>query len=109
MLTEPVIRRLILSRYLFELALQNVRVEQETGDAACVNLLQDAIEIFFVAAFDHCNVAEKPKTFPEYLGQLSKTLDGDLPYRRACRKSIRCVSHQNTMASFRTEKRSMVM
>lgn len=83
MLTEPIIRRLILSRYLFELALQNVRVEQETGDAACVNLLQDATEIFFVAALDHRNIAVKPRTdFPQYLDKLSEALDGELPYRR---------------------------
>jgi hypothetical protein len=60
--SEPVIKRVVLSRYLFELALHNVRVQQETGDAACVNLLQDAVEVFFVAALDHLNVALKPKT-----------------------------------------------
>jgi hypothetical protein len=83
MLNEPVTKRLILSRYLFELALQNVRSQQETGDAACVNLLQDAIEIFFVAVFDHLNVALKPRTdFPQYLDKLSDAIGSDLPYRR---------------------------
>jgi hypothetical protein len=83
MLSEPITKRLILSRYLFELALQNVRSQQETGDAACVNLLQDAIEIFFVAAFDHLNLALKPKTdFPQMLDKLSDAVGGDLPYRR---------------------------
>lgn len=64
MVSEPVIKRLLLSRYLFELALQNVRAQQETGDAACVNLLQDATEIFLVATLDHLNAPLKPKTDP---------------------------------------------
>ena len=56
MLSEPVIKRLTLSRYLFELALQNAGSRQETADAACVLLLQDAIEVFFLAAFDHLDI-----------------------------------------------------
>ncbi|WP_271497811.1 hypothetical protein [Bradyrhizobium sp. CCBAU 11357] len=84
MLSQPVVRRLVLARYLFELALQNVRSQQETGDAACVSLLQDATEIFFVAALDHLNVQQsKPKTeFPQLLDKLSEALGADLPYRR---------------------------
>src|SRR5712671_6639594 len=83
MLSEPIIKRLILSRYLFELALQNVRSEQETGDAACVNLLQDATEIFFVAALDHLKAPVKAKADSQlYLDKLSDALGGDLPYRR---------------------------
>lgn len=84
MLSQPVVRRLVLARYLFELAIQNVRSQQETGDAACVSLLQDAIEIFFVAALDHLNVQQaKPKTeFPQQMDKLSDALGGDLPYRR---------------------------
>jgi hypothetical protein len=83
MLSEPVIKRITLSRYLFELALQNVRSQQETGDAACVNLLQDATELFLLAALDHLNAPTKPKTeFSQYLDKLSEALDWPLPYRR---------------------------
>lgn len=83
MLSESVVKRLTLSRYLFEQALQNARSEQETADAACVNLLQDAIEIFFLASFDHLNVAVARKTdFPQYLDKLSEALAYDLPYRQ---------------------------
>lgn len=84
MLSQPVVRRLVLARYLFELALQNVRSQQETGDAACVSLLQDATEIFFVAALDRLNVQQsKPKTeFLQQLDKLSEAINSDLPYRR---------------------------
>src|SRR5450432_1560930 len=83
MLNEPIVKRLVLARYLFELALQNVRAQQETGDAACVNLLQDATEIFLIAALDHLNVPLKPRTeFAQYLDKLSEALQFDLPFRR---------------------------
>ena len=83
LLTETVTKRVTLSRYLFELALQNVRAQQETGDAACVTLLQDALEIFLMAALDHFNVSTKPKTeFAQYLDKLGEVLDAPLPYRR---------------------------
>jgi hypothetical protein len=49
-----------------------------------VSLLQDATEIFFVAALDHLNVQQsKPKTeFPQQMDKLSEALGSDLPYRR---------------------------
>lgn len=83
MLSESVTKRLVLSRYFFELALQNVRSEQEVADSACVNLLQDSIEIFFLAAFDVLNVFTTGRTdFPQYLDKLSEAVGFDLPYRR---------------------------
>jgi hypothetical protein len=39
MLEEPVIRRLTLSRYLFQLAEQNARSDQDVAGSACVHLL----------------------------------------------------------------------
>ncbi len=83
MLSEPVIKRLTLSRHLFEMALRNARQQQEAADAAAVNLLQDAIEIFFLAAFDFLNIAVAHRTeFPQYLDKLSDNVGGDLPFRR---------------------------
>jgi hypothetical protein len=83
MLSEPVIKRLTLSRHLFEMALRNARQQQEAADAAAVNLLQDAIEIFFLAAFDFLNIAVAQRTeFPQYLDKLSDSVGGDLPFRR---------------------------
>src|SRR4029077_3515381 len=83
MLSEPVIKRLTLSRHLFEMAMRSARQEQEVANAATVNLLQDAIEIFFLAAFDFLNVAIAQRTdFPQYLDKLSDNMGGDLPFRR---------------------------
>jgi hypothetical protein len=82
-LSEPVIKRLTLSRHLFEMALRNARQQQEAADAAAVNLLQDAIEIFFLAAFDFLNIAVAQRTeFNQYLDKLSDAVGGDLPFRR---------------------------
>jgi hypothetical protein len=106
MLSEPVTKRLLLSRYLFELALQNVRAQQETGDAACVNLLQDATEVFLVAALDHLNAALKPKTeFSQYLDKLSEVLDWPLPYRRRLMEinKVRVASKHDGIPPNRTE------
>jgi hypothetical protein len=83
MLQEPVIRRVTLSRYLFELATQNARSDQEVAGAACVNLLQDAIEIFLLAASDHLNVDLSAKTgFPQYLDKMNEAINDELPFRR---------------------------
>src|SRR2546423_1428587 len=83
MLQEPVIRRVTLSRDLFELATQNARSEQEVAGAACVNLLQDAVEIFLLAASDHLNVHLALKTdFPQYLDKINEVIGDELPFRR---------------------------
>jgi hypothetical protein len=83
MLQEPVIRRVTLSRYLFELATQNARSDQEVAGAACVNLLQDAVEIFLLAASDHLNVHLAVKTdFPQYLDKINEVIGDELPFRR---------------------------
>jgi hypothetical protein len=82
LLSEPVIKRLTLSRHLFELAMRSARQEQEVADSATVNLLQDAIEIFFLAAFDFLDVVIAHRTdFPQYLDKLGEKI-GDLPFRR---------------------------
>jgi len=82
-LSEPVIKRLTLSRFLFELAAQNARSQQDTAASACVHLLQDAIEVFFLAAFDNLDVPVSGRTeFPQYLDKLSEKLGYELPFRR---------------------------
>jgi hypothetical protein len=83
MLSEPVIKRLILSRYLFEISLQHSKSPQDTAAAACVHLIQDAVEVFFLACFDHLDVAILGRTdFSQYLDKLSEKLNYDIPFRR---------------------------
>jgi hypothetical protein len=94
MISEPVIKRLTLSRYLFELALQNANSQQEAADSACVHLLQDAIEVFFLAAFDHLNVAVSGRTeFSQYLDKLTEKLNYELPFRRRLQEINRVRVH----------------
>ena len=83
MINEPVIKRLTLSRYPFELALQNAKSLQEIADAACIHLLQDAIEVFCLAAFDHLDITVQARTeFPQYLDKLNENLNYELPFRQ---------------------------
>jgi len=80
MLAEPALRRLILSRYLFELAIQNARSDQEVARAACVNLLQDSIEIFMLSALDHLDARVAPKTeFAQYLDKINDAIVTNYP------------------------------
>ncbi len=89
MATEPttiavtVLKRLVLSRYLYELAAQNGRAERDVALSACVNLLQDSIEIFMVAGLDHLNANVGARTeFPQYLDKMNEALGEELPFRR---------------------------
>jgi hypothetical protein len=82
-LKETVIRRLKLSRYLFQLASQNARSDLDVASSASVNLLQDAIEIFLLAAIDHLNIQVGPRTdFPQYLDKINEKTGNELPFRR---------------------------
>ena len=82
-LKETVIRRLKLSRYLFQLAAQNARSDLDVAGSAAVNLLQDAIEVFLLAAIDHLNIPVGPRTdFPQYLDKINEKTGDELPFRR---------------------------
>jgi hypothetical protein len=82
LLEEPVIKRLTLCRYLFEIAVQNARSDQEVAGAACVNLIQDAIEIFLLAAADHLNIPIAARTdFVQYLDKINEKIGDVLPFR----------------------------
>src|SRR5258708_8222900 len=83
MLEEPVIRRLILSRYLFQLAEQNARSDQDVAASACIHLLQDSAEIFLLAALDHLNAKVGARIdFPQYLDKVNEATGTELPFRR---------------------------
>ncbi len=83
MLEEPVIKRLTLSRYLVQLATQNARADQEVAGAACINLLQDAIEICLLAALDHLNIKVAARTeVAQYLDKINEAIGDELPFRR---------------------------
>ena len=80
---ETVVRRLTLARYLFQLAAQNARSDLDVANSASINLLQDAIEIFLLAAIAHLNVQIGPRTdFPQYLDKIVEATGEELPFRR---------------------------
>jgi len=68
---------------LFQLAAQNARSDLDVASSAAVNLLQDAIEIFLLAAIDHFNIQVGPRTdFPQYLDKITEKTGEELPFRR---------------------------
>lgn len=82
-LKETVTRRLTLSRYLFQLATQNVRSDLDVSNSAAINLLQDAIEIALLAMIDHLDIRVGHRTdFSQYLDKINETTGEELPFRR---------------------------
>src|SRR3954451_15925162 len=82
MLSTTVIKRLVLARYLFRLAEDNARSHREAAEFAAINILQDAIEIFMLGAFDRLNIATSQKTvFESYLDKINEHIETPIPYR----------------------------
>lgn len=84
MLPDTIIKRLLLSRYLHMLAVNHASYKKEVAAYACINLLQDSLEIFLLASADYLNVSIAPKTeFAQYLDKINERLDEDpLPFRQ---------------------------
>jgi len=82
-LKETVIRRLTLSRYLFQLATQNARSDLDVSNSASINLLQDGIEIALLALIDHLGIQVGHRTnFTQYLDKINEASGEELPFRR---------------------------
>ena len=83
MLQITVVRRLVLSRYILSLGLQHERGPQEASRFTAINLLQDAIELFLLAAADHLNIGiGKSETFDQYIVKIAgKISPKELPLR----------------------------
>ncbi len=82
-LSEGIIKRLTLARYLFHLASGHASLHRGVAAYACINLLQDALEIFLVAAAEHVQAAINPRTdFGQYLDLINAKLSpNELPFR----------------------------
>ena len=82
-LSEGIIKRLTLARYLFRLASDHAPLHRGVASYACINLLQDALEIFLVAASEHVEATVSHRTdFPQYLDLINAKLSPDeLPFR----------------------------
>jgi hypothetical protein len=62
MISQPVVHRLVAARHLFHLASQQVRSRRSVAAIAAINLLQDAIEAFLLAAAEHLRAEVKDRT-----------------------------------------------
>ena len=61
MLSEAVIKRLVLSRYFLRLADDNARSDREVATFAAINLLHDSVEFFLIASAEHVNAGVKER------------------------------------------------
>lgn len=77
------VKRLMLSRFLFNSAMEHARAHNEFAPYATANLLQDALEIFFLSAAEHLNAKIGKNTdFPTYLDKIDeKIAPKSLPFR----------------------------
>lgn len=83
MLQENVVRRLVLSRYVLNLGLDHARTDEDAFRFAAINLLQDAIELFLLAAADHLNIGVgRSESFDSYLTKIAgKIAPKEVPFR----------------------------
>ena len=96
----------MLARYLFSLAKDAVRSNREVATFAAINLLQDAVEIFFLAAAEHLNAEISRRTeFEQYIDKINEKLPEPLPFRQRLIEinKVRILSKHNGVPPNRTE------
>jgi hypothetical protein len=96
----------MLARYLFSQSKDAFESNREVATFAAINLLQDAIEIFFLAAADHLNVDINRRTeFEQYLDKINEKLTEPLPFRQRLVEinKVRVLSKHNGIPPNRTE------
>ncbi|MGJ4971033.1 hypothetical protein ACQR1N_20420 [Bradyrhizobium sp. HKCCYLRH1073] len=105
-LRQSITKRLMLARYLFGQSKDAVASNREVATFAAINLLQDAIEIFFLAAADHLNAEISRRTeFEQYLDKVNEKLEEPLPFRQRLIEinKVRVLSKHNGIPPNRTE------
>ncbi|MGO4173566.1 hypothetical protein [Bosea sp. TAF32] len=83
MLEASIVNRLMLSRFLFNNAMEHARAHNQFAPFLTANLLQDALEIFLLAAAEHVNAKiERRNDFSTYLDRIDeKIAPKALPFR----------------------------
>src|ERR1700704_5460120 len=83
-LSPAVLKRLMLARFLCNQALENAKSHREVAGFAAINMLQDSIEIFFLASAEFLNADIGKKTdFEQYIDKVNDRLgDNELPFSR---------------------------
>jgi hypothetical protein len=105
-LSQTITKRLMLARYLFNAAKDAVRSNREVATFAAINLLQDAIEIFFLAAAEQLKVDINRRTeFEQYIDKINEKLSEPLPFRQRLIEinKVRVLSKHNGIPPNRTE------
>jgi hypothetical protein len=83
MLSQTVLKRLMLARYLLGSAEAAQKSHREVGAFAAINMLQDAIEVFFLAAAEHLNADIGKRTeFDGYIDKINEKLPDPLAFRK---------------------------
>lgn len=102
-----------MARYLFGLASENSRSERDVACFAAINLAQDSIEIFLLAAADYLNAQINPRTnFEQYLEIINQRISPkELPFRSSLIRinKIRSSSKHDAIRPDVEEIRSLVL
>jgi hypothetical protein len=82
-LARPVINKLMLARHLFRMAEDNLRSHREVALFAAVNLMQDAVEVFLLAAAEQVHAPIALSTnFDTYMTKIDAKIEpNQLPFR----------------------------
>jgi hypothetical protein len=76
------IRKIQIARYLLDMATDQVRSHRAVALFASVNLVQDALEVFLIAASDHLGVTlSNNATFEQRYDSVNSALEGKLSLR----------------------------
>ena len=105
-ISQTITKRLMLARYLFNEAENAARSGREVAAFAAINILQDAIEIFFLATADHLNAEIGRRTeFEQYIDKINERLPEPLPYRQRLIEinKVRVLSKHNGVPPNTTE------
>jgi hypothetical protein len=80
------VRRLTLSRYYLTIAKEHARSDRELDSFLAINLLQEALETFLIAASQQVNATLKPRT--DFVGYLDKIDEAIAPNRLPFRTTL---------------------
>src|SRR5258707_4892231 len=96
----------MLARYFLGQAEDAAKSHREVAAFAAINMLQDAIEIFFLAAADHLNARIERRTeFEQYIDKINEKLAEPLPFRQRLIEinKVRVLSKHNGVPPNTTE------
>jgi hypothetical protein len=81
--TASVVNKIVLARYLFSMARDNLNSHKQIALFAAVNLMQDATEAYLLAASEHLHAGiDSTTTFEKYFAKIEERIAPQrLPFR----------------------------